>query len=88
MSHEEARVSALAGWSAEATEQGRQWVQVWREAGPRLEEIRRRELREMDPYDAIAKLCGPGDYRVAPRAPRPTSGLVDQQRVFARGRTR
>ena len=49
MSPNEARLPALDDWSAEAKEQGRQWVRAWREAGPRLEEIRRRELREIDP---------------------------------------
>jgi hypothetical protein len=88
MSRDTPRVSALDGWSAEAVEQGRRWVRAWREAGPRLDAIRRRELHEVDPYDAIAKLCGPADYRVAPRAPRPSSGLVEQQRIFARGRKR
>ena len=86
MSGETPHVSALDGWSAEAREQGRRWVQTWRDAGPRLEDIRRRELREVEPYQAIARLCGPADYRVAPRAPRPTSGLVERQRIFARGR--
>jgi hypothetical protein len=38
----------------------------------------------MDAFSVIAKLCGPADYRVAPRAPKPTSGLVEQQRWFAR----
>ena len=31
---------------------------------------------------AIALLCGPADYRVPPRAPLPTSGLVEQQYWF------
>jgi hypothetical protein len=65
---------------------GRRWVQAWKDAGPRLDAIRRRELRESDPYEAIARLCGPADYSVAPRAPKPTSGLVEQQKLFARGR--
>jgi hypothetical protein len=86
MSADTPRVSALTGWSAEAVEQGRRWVAAWRDAGPRLEAVRRRELRELDPVEAIAKLREPADYRVEPRAPKPTSGLVEQQRVFARFR--
>jgi hypothetical protein len=65
---------------------GRRWVQAWKDAGPRLDAIRQRELRASDPYQAIAILCGPADYDVAPRAPKPTSGLIEQQRLFARGR--
>ena len=30
----------------------------------------------------MALLCGPADYRVAPRAPKRTSGLVEQQYWF------
>jgi hypothetical protein len=40
----------------------------------------------MDAFSVIAKLCGPADYRVAPRTPKPTSGLVEQQRWFALAR--
>ena len=78
------RVSALDGWSTEAIAEGQRWVQAWKDAGPRLDAIRRRELRESDAYEAIARLCGPADYGVPPRAPKPTSGLVEQQRLFAR----
>ncbi len=44
--------------------------------------MRREELRRLDAYQAIALLCGPADYTVEPRAPKPTSGLVEQQRFF------
>ena len=60
----------------------RHWVKTWQQAGPRLERVRREELRRLDPQQAIALLCGEADYTVAPRAPRPTSGLVEQQRWF------
>jgi len=71
-------------WTPEQIDQARRWVQTWRDAGPRLEEIRRRELRHLDVFRAIALLCGPADYHVPPRAAKPTSGLVEQQRLFAR----
>jgi hypothetical protein len=76
--------TALDGWTPEQVEQGRRWVKAWQDAGPRLEAIRRRELRDLNAFDAIALLCGPADYTVPPRAPKPTSGLIDQQRLFAR----
>ena len=78
----ESRPSALADWSPEQVAQGRRWVKTWQEAAPRLEAIRRQELRELDPYTAISWLCGPANYREAPRAPKPTSGLIEQQRLF------
>jgi hypothetical protein len=78
------RRSALDAWSPEEVALGRRWVNTWREAAPRLEAIRRRELRELDPFTAISSLCGPGDDHDPPRAPKPTSGLIDQQRLFAK----
>lgn len=76
------RRSALASWSPEQIEQGRQWVAAWKRAGPELERMRREELRRLDAYQAISLLCGPADYTVEPRAPKPSSGLVEQQRLF------
>lgn len=72
----------LAGWTEEQIAQGRLWVAAWRAAGPELERLHRDELRRLDTFQTIALLCGPGDYRVPPRAPKPTSGLIDQQRWF------
>ncbi|MEQ1760807.1 MAG: hypothetical protein ABL986_21065 [Vicinamibacterales bacterium] len=81
------RRSALETWSPEQVAQGRAWVAAWRRAGPALEEVRRQELRNLDTFAAIARLCGPADYHIAPRAPRPTSGLIEQQRLFGRFRS-
>jgi hypothetical protein len=74
--------SSLDAWTPAEIEAGRRWVRTWIEAGPRLERIRREELRRLDARRAIELLCGPADYTVAPRAPRPLSGLVEQQRWF------
>jgi hypothetical protein len=73
---------SLKDWTPEQVEQGRRWVQAWREAGQEMERLRREELRRLDAYRAIALLCGPADYHVPPRAPKPTSGLVEQQYWF------
>lgn len=78
------RRSALTSWTPEQRAAGRRWVQTWRDAAERLEEIRRSELRSLDSYAAIARLCGDADYLSAPRAPRSTSGLVQQQAFFQR----
>lgn len=66
----------------EEREQTKKWVDNWREAGKELERIRREELRNLDGYKTIELLCGPADYTVEPRAPKPTSGLVEQQYWF------
>ncbi len=75
---------SLSDWSPAQVATARRWVQVWKEAGPRLERVRREELRRLDPQRAVALLCGEADYTKPPRAPRPTSGLVEQQRWFRR----
>lgn len=74
--------SALDNWTPEQIALVRRWVETWKLAGEDLERIRRKELRELDTYRAIEMLCGPADYTVPPRAPKPTSGLVEQQRWF------
>jgi hypothetical protein len=74
--------SALTNWTPEQIALGKRWVETWRLAGEDLERIHLRELRELDAYRAIELLCGPADYTVPPRAPKPTSGLVEPQRWF------
>ena len=81
-----ARNGSLAGWNPAQIATGRRWVQAWKEAGPRLERVRREELRRLDPRRGIALLCGEANYTSPQRAPRPTSGLVEQQRWFLRAR--
>ena len=75
-------VSALAGWTPEQIAMTQRWVETWKLAGVDLERIRRKEIRELDTYRTIALLCGPADYTRAPRAPKPFSGLVEQQQWF------
>lgn len=76
------RPSALADWTPEQLALGRKWVETWRLAGEDLECIRRREIRELDTYKTILLLCGPADFTRPPYAPKPWSGLVEQQRLF------
>jgi hypothetical protein len=74
--------SGLAEWSSEQIALGKRWVSAWREAGETIERLRREQLRRLHPQQAIALLCGPADYHHPPRAPKPTSGLIEQQRWF------
>ena len=69
---------------------GQEMVETWRLAAEDLEQIRRKELRELDSYKAISLLCHSADYTKAPYAPKPWSGLVEQQDLFkkAAGRLR
>ncbi len=74
--------SALSSWTPEQIALGRRWVETWKLAGADLERIRRKEIRELDTYRTVALLCGPADYTHPPRAAKPSSGLVEQQRWF------
>jgi hypothetical protein len=78
--------SHLSSWSPEEIALGKRWVRAWSETGPELERLRRAEIRGRDPLQTIALLCGEADYTVPPRAPKPTSGLVEQQRWFMAAR--
>ena len=73
---------ATSGWTPDEVAAVRRWIETWKLAGPELEKIRRTEIRTLDGYHAIALLCGPADYTSPPRAPKPYSGLVEQQRWF------
>lgn len=74
--------SALSGWTPEEIALAKRWVETWRLAGEDLERIRRADLRQLDAYHAISLLCGNVDDTVPPRAPRASSGLVEQQHWF------
>ena len=80
--------SKLAGWTPQQIADAKRWVETWKEAGPELERLRREELRRLPPESSIGLLCGPADYTVPPRAPKPTSGLVEQQRWFMKAHSR
>lgn len=44
--------------------------------------IKNKEIRELDTYAAISLLCGSADFTEPPYAPKPWSGLIEQQRWF------
>ncbi|CAN5271569.1 hypothetical protein BH23ACT9_BH23ACT9_09380 [soil metagenome] len=63
-------------------------VAAWGRAGPALARIRRREVAALTDEDALAAtedLLAALD-RLPTLPPRPTSGLVEQQRLFATAR--
>ncbi len=66
-------------------EQQKQWMDAWKRAGPALEAIRRSELRAIDNTKAMEILTFDADYTVAPRQARPNSGLVEWQKLLAKG---
>ena len=62
----------------------RRWVETWKEAGPRLEAIRRREIREADNLKVLAALEGAFNQALRTLPPRPSSGMVEMQRWLAK----
>jgi len=62
----------------------RRWVETWREAGPQLEAIRRREIREADTREVLASLEGAFNHATRSMPPRESSGMVEIQAWFAK----
>jgi hypothetical protein len=75
------RTDSFSGWTAEQVADAKRWVETWRRAGVALERVRANELKSLDTRQAISRLLVPGPPLVAPR---PSSGLVEQQRWFMR----
>jgi hypothetical protein len=64
-------------------EQMKLWVETWKRAGVELERIRKEELRALTEEESAADLFRGFDLLELPEYP-PTSGLVEQQRWFAK----
>jgi hypothetical protein len=64
----------------------KQWVETWKRAGPELERIRREELRAFRYEDKAGIIESLLEIGVDFGRPRLTSGLVEQQRLFMKGR--
>jgi hypothetical protein len=64
-------------------EQMKLWVETWKRTGVELERIRKEELRALTEEQSAADLFDGFDLLELPEYP-PTSGLVEQQRWFAK----
>ncbi|MDR2115001.1 MAG: hypothetical protein LBP87_01320 [Planctomycetaceae bacterium] len=68
----------------------KEWFENWKRVAPILEEIRAKELQLMDQQgkqkEAIRKVMSMCDWCIERSEPRQTSGLVEQQRRFAKAR--
>jgi hypothetical protein len=62
----------------------RRWVEAWKLAGPELEAIRRKEIREADNVQVLAILEGAFNHALRTLPPRATSGLVELHEWLAR----
>lgn len=63
---------------------GQTWIEGWQRAGRRLAELKAAELRAISTQEALLHLAGAFESCRLHTEPRPTSGLVEQQRCFAK----
>ncbi|MCX5643728.1 MAG: hypothetical protein NTZ17_03440 [Phycisphaerae bacterium] len=64
----------------------RQWIRNWEAAAPVLERLREEAIRNADTATAIEQLSDAFESARLHFPPATTSGLVEQQRLFARRR--
>lgn len=67
-------------------EQMRQWVRAWQAAEPVLDHLRTEAIRQANTAESIELLSDAFDSARFHCTPSLTSGLVEQQRLFARWR--
>jgi hypothetical protein len=60
------------------------WVRTWKEAGPELEKIRLREVRDEDNLLSLRLLARAFNHATRTQPPGESSGLVEMQRHFAK----
>jgi hypothetical protein len=61
-----------------------QWVEIWKEAGPKLEAIRQREIRDADNLKVLGLLEGAFNHALRTAPLRPSSGFIEMQEWFAK----
>jgi hypothetical protein len=64
----------------------RRWLPGWRTAAPVLERLRAEAIRRSDTAAAIEQLSDAFESALRHYPPEKTTGLVEQQRLFARWR--
>lgn len=70
----------------QSDDRGKEYVRGWAEAGAFLERERRERVREIDTAQALERLDGLFDSALWLHRPADTSGLVEQQAIFAKAR--
>jgi len=62
------------------------WIECWKQAGPELERIRRKAIREADTKAFVRATSGMVLHLLRSLPARERSGLVEQQALFRNGR--
>ena len=76
----------VAEMTAEERAHAQKCVDAWRRAGPELERMRREDIRRADTARSIPAFDGLFESAVRDFPAKLTSGLVEQQRYFHRGK--
>ena len=66
----------------------RHWFECWRLATPVLEQVRAEDIRRTDTVRAMQLLDEAFDAALRQSSPRPASGLVELQAIFAKARAK
>jgi hypothetical protein len=66
----------------------KEWVEHWRRLGPLLEKIRLEELRHFNYEEQLPIIDALLQIGVDYAVPRPTSGLVELERLLAKGHSK
>jgi hypothetical protein len=79
-------MKSVAEMTAPERARAREYFDAWKRAGPMLEEIRAQEIRAANTITAMEALDGMFTHAVQTVPMRDTSGLIQQQEIFARAR--
>jgi len=72
--------------SADRLEIVRAWVERWAETGPVLERLRLEEHRNSRLSETLLSLSDVTDAALLANPPKPDSGIIEMQRLFAKFR--
>ncbi len=72
--------------SEEEKEQIRTWIKRWERVGQILERLRWESTRSADTAEAMPAFDGAFGAAIRDLPPKPYSGLMEQQKLFGRGR--
>ena len=64
----------------------KEWIANWRENGPILERLRVKEYSASDLAETLLSLSDVTEASLRVHPPKPTSGIIEMQRLFAKMR--
>lgn len=62
----------------------KEWIANWRETGPIMERLRVKEYRASNLAETLLSLSDVTEASLRAHPPKPTSGIIEMQRLFAK----